>query len=90
VRLEDNGLAVVQKELPPEYKDHDNFIIPCTTGKKRKKRYILDMKDPYIPCSTPVLLGKLVMKRPSGMPIVCSIIEIDPGPERICNLKGDD
>lgn len=30
------------------------------------------------------------MKRPSDMPIVCSIIEIDPGPERICNIKGDD
>ena len=54
------------------------------------KRKILDMQDLYVPCSTPVLLGKFLMKRPSDMPLGCSIIEINPGPERICILKGDD
>ena len=85
----ENVLAVVQTKLAPKCKDPEILTIPCTTVKKRMKQHILDVKNPYIPCFTPVLLGKLVMKRPSGMPIVCSIIEIDPGPERICNLKGD-
>ena len=89
VSKEENVLAVVQKKLPSEYKDPNNFIIPRTTEKKRMKRKILDMKDPYVPYYTPVLLGKLVMKRPSDMPSVCSIIEIDPGPKRICDLKRD-
>ena len=86
----ENVLAVIQKTLPREYKDPNNFTIRRTTGNKRMKHRILDMKDLYVPCSTPVMLGKFVMKRPSDMPLVCSIIEIDPGPERICNLKGDD
>ena len=30
------------------------------------------------------------MKHSSDKPSVCSIIEIDPGPKRVCNLNGDD
>ena len=85
VSKEENVLAVVQKKFPSEYKDPNNFIIPRTTRNKRMKRKILDMQDLYVPCYTPVLLGKFAMKHPSDMPIVCSKAEIDPGPKRVCN-----
>ena len=35
--------AVLQRKIPPKYKDPGSFKIPCTIGKVRFKRAILDL-----------------------------------------------
>ncbi|XP_062080417.1 uncharacterized protein LOC133785179 [Humulus lupulus] len=64
VSVGENVSAVLQKKLPPKCKDPDTFTIPCTIGNKRIERYfyILDMEGDSISCSTPVLLGRPLLK----------------------------
>ena len=85
----ENMLAVVQTKLAPKCKDPKILTLPCTTVKKMMEQYIFDMKDPYVPRSTTLLMGSSFMKHPSNMPSICSISLIDPRPKQICYLKRD-
>ena len=43
VSVGENVLVILQRKLPPKYKDLGSFTIPCTIGNIRFERVMLDL-----------------------------------------------